>query len=98
FSKALTWFEKQWWGSLVSYPLVLPHKRCQDPLPAPEPTRGAGAPGTWRPVTPALAAGRTEHVWTTTNWLAYRVAAAFLDQLRDVEPLFPSWEEFHHGS
>ena len=27
----------------------------------------------------------------------YRVSAACLDQLREIEPLFPSWDEFHHG-
>ena len=40
FSKDLTWFEKQLWVSLAYYHLVLPHKRLQEPLPTPEPTRG----------------------------------------------------------
>jgi len=67
-------------------------------LPAPEPTRGSGSPRKWRPVTPAMAAGMTDHVWTTNELLSYRVSAAFLDQLRDVEHLFPSWDEVHHGT
>ncbi len=98
FSKDLTWFEKQWWVSLAYYHLVLPHKRLQEPLSAPERTRGCGSPRKWRPVTPAMAAGMTDHVWTTNELLSYRVSAAFLDQLREMEHLFPSWDELHHGS
>ena len=91
------WFEKQLWVSLAYYHLVLPHRRLQAPLPTPEPTRGGGSPRKWRPVTPAMAAGLTDHVWTTNELLSYRVSAAFLDQLRAIEHLFPSWDEFHHG-
>jgi len=98
FSKDLTWFEKQLWVSLAYYHLVLPHKRLQEPLSAPEPTRGCGSPRKWRPVTPAMAAGMTDHVWTTNELLSYRVSAAFLDQLREMEHLFSSWDELHHGS
>jgi len=53
---------------------------------------------TRRPVTPAMAAGLTDHVWTTNELLSYRVSAAHPDQLRQSEHLFPSWHEFHHGS
>lgn len=98
FSKDLTWFEKQLWVSLAYYHLVLPHKRLQEPLPTPEPTRGSGSPRKWQPVTPAMAAGMTDHVWTTNELLSYRVSAAFLDQLQESEHLFPSWDECHHGS
>jgi len=98
FSKDLTWFEKQLWVSLAYYYLVLPHKRLQESLPTPEPTRGLGSSRKWRPVTPAMAAGLTDHVWTTNELLSCRVSAACLDQLRESEHLFPSWDEFHHGS
>ena len=98
FSKDLTWFEKQLWVSLAYYHLVLPHTRLQEPLPTPEPTRGLGSQRKWRPVTPAIAAGLTDHVWTTHELLSYRVSAAFLDQLHTIEHLFPRWDEFHHGS
>jgi IS1 family transposase len=98
FSKDLTWFEKQLWVSLASYHLVLPHTRLQEPLPTPEPTRGCGSPRKWRPVTPAMAAGLTDHVWTIHELLSYRVSAAFLDQLYTIEYLFPRWDELHHGS
>jgi hypothetical protein len=97
-SKDLTWFEKPLWVSLASYHLVLPHQRLQEPLPTPEPTRGSGSPRKWRLVTPAMAAGLTDQVWTTNALLSYRVSAAHLDQLRESEHLFPSWDEFHHGS
>jgi len=97
FSKDLTWFEKQLWVSLAYYHLALPHKRLREPLSTPEPTRGVGSPRKWRPVTPAMAAGMTDHVWTTNELLSYRVSAAFLAQLQESEHLFPSWDEFHHG-
>ena len=72
FSKDLTWFEKQLWLSLAYYHLVLPHQGLRERLPTPEPTRGVGSPRIWRPVTPAMAAGLTDHVWTTGELLAYR--------------------------
>ena len=34
------------------------------PLPEPEPTRGSGSLRRWQPVTPAMAASLTDHVWT----------------------------------
>jgi hypothetical protein len=43
-----------------------------------------------------MAAGMTDHVWTTNELLSYRVSAAFLDQLHEIEHLSPSWEKFHH--
>jgi IS1 family transposase len=98
FSKDLTWFEKQLWLSLAYYHFVLPHKSLRERLPTPEPTRGAGAPRTWRPVTPAMAAGLTDHVWTTDELLAYRVPVEFLDQLRTIEYLFPEWNGAHHSN
>jgi len=45
-----------------------------------------------------MAAGLTEHVWTTNALLPYRDAAARLDQWRESEHLVPSWEKRHHGS
>jgi hypothetical protein len=54
FSKDLTWCEKQLWVSRADDHLVLPHKRLQEPLSTPEPTRGVGSPRKWRPVTPVM--------------------------------------------
>ena len=46
-----------------------------------EPTHGSGSPRRWRPRTPAMAAGLTDHVWTTDELLSSRVPALFVDQL-----------------
>jgi len=97
FSKDLTWLEKQLWVSL-SYYIVLSNQGLRERLPTPEPTRGAGSPRLWRPVTPAMAAGLTDHVWTTEELLAYRVPVEFLDQLRTIERLFPAWKVVHHSN
>jgi hypothetical protein len=98
FSKDLTWFEKQLWLSLAYYHFVLPHKSLQEQLPEAQPTRGAGSPRKWRSVTPAMAAGLTDHVWTTRELLAYRVPVEFRDQLYTVEHLFPEWQIVHHSN
>ena len=98
FSKDLTGFETHLWLSLAEDHVVVPHKRVRPRLPPPEPTRGAGAPRLWRPVTPAMAAGLTAHVWTTDALLAYRVPVECLDQLRTIEYLFPEWNGVHHSN
>jgi hypothetical protein len=98
FSKDLSWCERQLWLSLAYYHLVLPHRRLRQPLPEPEPTRGAGSLRRWQPVTPAMAARLTDHVWTTTALLSYRVPPHFLDALPDLARLYPPFEETHHGS
>ena len=97
-TKDLSWFERQLWLSLAYYHLVLPHRRLRQPLPEPEPTRGSGSLRRWQPVTPAMAARLTDHVWTTTELLSYRVPPHFLDALPDLERLYPPFEEPHHGS
>ena len=88
FSKELIWFEKQLWLSMAYYHFVLPHHSLRQPLETPEPTRGAGSLKRWKPMTPAMAAGITEHVWSTAELLSYRVPAQFLDQLSTLKPLF----------
>ncbi len=84
FSKDLTWMEKHLWLSLAYYHFVLPHASLTEPLPVPLPTRGSGSPKKWRQVTPAMAAGITDHVWTMEELLSYRVPPDFRKQL---EPL-----------
>ena len=37
------------------------------------PTKGNGSPKKWREVTPMMAAGVTDHVWTLRELLTYRV-------------------------
>jgi hypothetical protein len=40
----------------------LPHASVRQPLPLPELTHGTGAATQWRPCTPTMAAGLTDHV------------------------------------
>jgi Methylpurine-DNA glycosylase (MPG) len=49
----------------------LPHASVRQPLPQPEPTNGTGSAKHWRPCTPAMAAGLTDHVWTLREVLLY---------------------------
>jgi len=98
FSKDSGWLETQLWLVLAYYHLVLPHASLARAAPAPAPTRGSGSARRWLPVTPAMAAGITDHVWTTTELLSYRVPADFLDQLPELEHLFPSIALSHHGN
>ncbi len=98
FSKELPWLEKHLWLVLAYYHLVLPHDSLQQRLEVPEPTRGTGSARRWRPITPAMAAGMTDHIWTTTELLSYRVPAEFVDQLCAIEHLFPPLEQLHQGN
>ena len=51
----------------------LPHASVRQPLPQPEPTHGTDSATQWRPCTPAMAAGLTDHVWTLREVLLFRV-------------------------
>ncbi len=51
---------------------VLPHASLCQPLPVAEATNG-GSAKVWRPCTLAMAAGLTDHVWSLTVVLFYRV-------------------------
>jgi len=55
------------------YNFCLPHVSLRQALPQPEPTRGTGSAKMWRPCTPAMAAGLTDHVWTLREVLLFRV-------------------------
>jgi hypothetical protein len=57
----------------VYYNFCLPHASLRQPLPQPEPTHGTGSAKQWRPCTPAMAAGLTDHVWTLREVLLFRV-------------------------
>jgi hypothetical protein len=52
---------------------VLPHASLRQPLAEPVPTNGKGSAKVWRPCTPAMAAGLTDHVWSLKEVLLYRV-------------------------
>jgi IS1 family transposase/transposase-like protein len=55
------------------YNFVLPHTALREPLPRPLPTKGDGSPKRRRPRTPAMAAGLTDHVWSMSELLCFRV-------------------------
>jgi hypothetical protein len=57
----------------VYHNFVRPHASWRQPLAAPLPTSGTGSAKRWRPCTPAMAAGWTDHVWTLQEVLLYRV-------------------------
>jgi hypothetical protein len=64
----------------VYYNFVLPHASLRQPLLVPEVTHGRGSAKVWRPCTPAMAAGLTDHVWSLKEVLLFRV---------------PSWPQPH---
>ena len=57
----------------VYHNFVLPHASLRQRLPFPEATSGRGSAKVWRPCTPAMAAGLTDHVWSLKEVLLYRV-------------------------
>jgi hypothetical protein len=57
----------------VYYNFVLPHASLRQALVKPIPTRGTGSAKGWRPCTPAMAAGLTNHVWALREVLLFRV-------------------------
>jgi IS1 family transposase len=57
----------------VYHNFVLPHASLRLPLAEPIATNGNGSAKLWRPRTPAMAAGLTNHVWTLREVLMYRV-------------------------
>jgi hypothetical protein len=48
----------------VYHNFVLPHASLRQALAEPIPTNGSGSAKVWRPCTPAMAAGLTDHVWS----------------------------------
>jgi hypothetical protein len=62
---------------LVVYPtshtFCLPHAALRQPWPPSLPTNGMGSAKRWRPYTPAMAAGLTDHVWSLKEMLWFRV-------------------------
>jgi IS1 family transposase len=57
----------------VYHNFVLPHTSLRQPLAEPVPTQGTGSAKVWRPRTPAMAAGLTDHVWSLREVLLFRV-------------------------
>jgi IS1 family transposase len=57
----------------VYHNFVLPHASLRQALDEPIRTPRMGSAKLWRPCTPAMAAGFTDHVWTLKEVLLYRV-------------------------
>jgi IS1 family transposase len=57
----------------VYHNFVLPHASLRQALTEPLPTNGSGSAKVWRPCTPAMAAGLTDHVWSLQEVLMFRV-------------------------
>jgi IS1 family transposase len=57
----------------VYHNFVLPHVSLRQALAEPMPTHGTGSAKVWRPCTPAMAAGLTDHVWSLREVLRFRV-------------------------
>jgi hypothetical protein len=57
----------------VYHNFVLPHASLRQALAEPIPTNGSGSAKVWRPCTPAMAAGVTDHVWSLREVLLFRV-------------------------
>ena len=57
----------------VYHNFVLPHASLRQALAEPLPTNGRGSAKVWRPCTPAMAAGLTDHVWSWREGLLCRV-------------------------
>jgi hypothetical protein len=57
----------------VYYNFCLPHASVCQPVSQPVYTNGTGSAMQWRPWTPAMAAGLTDHVWTLREVLRFRV-------------------------
>jgi IS1 family transposase len=55
------------------YNFCLPHASVRRLLSQPEPAHGCDSATQWRPCTPAMAAGLTDHVWTLREVLLFRV-------------------------
>jgi IS1 family transposase len=74
FSKDRSYLEHQLTLAFAYYHFVVPHRGLRQRLSRPVPTKGPRATyKKWKPVTPAMAAGRTDHVWSMDELLSFRV-------------------------
>ena len=74
FSKKRSYLKHQLALAFAYYHFCCPHRGLRQKLEHPIPTKnGHGSPKKWRPVTPAMAAGFTDHVWTIDELLSFRV-------------------------
>jgi hypothetical protein len=74
FSKDPDYLEEQLTVAFAYYHFVIPHRSLRQRLACPLPTKGGqGSYKKWKLVTPAMAAGLTNHVWTMDELLSFRV-------------------------
>jgi len=74
FSKDPDYLEQQLTLAFAYYHFVIPHRGLRQRLQPTLPTKGRnGSRKKWKPVTPAMAAGLTDHVWTMNELLSFRV-------------------------
>lgn len=74
FSKKRIYLKYQLALAFAYYHFCCPHRGLRQKLPCPIPTKnGKGSPKKWRSMTPAMAAGFTDHVWTIDELLSFRV-------------------------
>jgi len=73
-SKEPDYLEHQLTLAFAYYHFIVPHRGLRQRLPRARPTKGRkGSYQKWKPVTPAMAAGLTDHVWTMDELLSFRV-------------------------
>ena len=74
FSKARDYLAQQRTRAFAYDHFVVPPRRLRHRLPRPVPTTGGqGSSKQWQAVTPAMAAGATDHVWTMAELLSFRM-------------------------
>src|SRR6266852_622237 len=74
FSKERDYLEYQLTLAFAYDHFVMPHRGLRQRLPEPIQTKGPRASyKKWKPVTPAMAAGLTNHVWSMNELLSFRV-------------------------
>jgi hypothetical protein len=74
FSQDPDYLEHQLPLAFAYYHLVIPRRGLRQRLACPLPNKGdKGSYKKWKAVTPAMAAGLTDHVWTMDELLSFRV-------------------------
>jgi IS1 family transposase len=74
FSKDRDYLEYQLTLAFAYYHFVIPHRGLRRRLSEPIPTKGPNATyKKWKQVTPAMAAGLTDHIWTIDELLSFRL-------------------------
>ena len=79
FSKEPASLGQQLTRAFAYYHFVVPHRRLRQRLPPTLPPTGQkGSRKKWKPMTPAMAAGLTDQVWTMDEWLSFGVPPTYL--------------------